>query len=212
MIRAEIKNETSGAVARCMFNPKEYTFSKQNNWQPSDSDQKNSAPLKFSGGAAASLKLQLLFDTTEERPGMPGGDVREHTRALWDMMKIDPAKKQPPFVRFTWGNYWSFQAVIESIAQKFVLFDDSGRPLRAILDVSFRQIADEGQYPRQNPTSGGSPDDRVRVVSEGETLMTIAYEEYGSAGAWRHLADINQIDDPLRPPPGRLLIVKPLPR
>lgn len=212
MVRAEIKNDSTGEVVKCMFNPKEYTFSKQNKWQEKPADKKHVAHLKFGGGAPASLKLQLLFDTYEEHGwNKAGDDVRTYTKGLWDMMKIDPAKKEPPHVRFEWGDFWSFEAVIESISQKFVLFDQDGRPLRAILDVAFKQIKDEGQYPPQNPTSGGSPDERVRVVREGETLQSIAYEEYGSATEWRQLADHNQVADPLRPTPGQRLIVKPLP-
>lgn len=212
MVRAQIANVQTGAIAYCMFNPKEYTFSKQNKWQEKDADKKQVSPLKFSGGAPANLKLQLLFDTYEAHErNKAGEDVRKYTKDLWDMMKIDPGKKEPPYVRFTWGDFWSFEAVIESISQKFVLFDADGRPLRAILDVGFKQITDEGQYPRQNPTSGGSPDERIRTVREGETLMLIAYEEYGSSSAWRQLADHNGIADPLRPQPGQQLIVKPLP-
>lgn len=212
MVRAEIRNKITGEVVKCMFNPKEYTFSKQNSWQPRSTDKKDVGDLKFGGGAPANLKLQLLFDTYEAHGANGAGDdVRQYTRGLWNMMKIDAGTKEPPHVFFTWGDFWSFEAVIESISQKFVLFDASGRPLRAILDVAFKQLQDEGQYPRQNPTSGGSPDERVRTVREGETLMSIAYEEYGSAAEWRQLAEHNRVDDPLRPTPGQLLIVKPLP-
>lgn len=212
MVRATIKNCLTEKVVECMFNPKEYTFSKQNKWQEKPAKKKGVAHLEFGGGAPANLKLQLLFDTYEEHgKNRAGEDVRQYTKGLWDMMKIDPGKKEPPHVRFEWGDFWSFEAVIESISQKFVLFDQEGRPLRAILDVGFKQIKDEGQYPRQNPTSGGSPDERVRTVREGETLMSIAYEEYGIADEWRNLADHNRVEDPLRPTPGQILIVKPLP-
>jgi nucleoid-associated protein YgaU len=216
-VKATITNCVTNEVVECVFNPKEYTFSKQNKWEEKKADKKSVASLKFSGGAPANLKLQLLFDTYESHDRIQTGrveagkDVREYTKGLWEMMKIDEKKKEPPHCQFKWGNLWSFEAVIESISQKFTLFDKNGTPLRAILDVSFKQIKDEGQYPRQNPTSGGSPDERLRTVHEGETLLGIAGEEYGDPNQWRYLAGLNQIADPLRLRAGQMLIVKPLP-
>jgi nucleoid-associated protein YgaU len=97
------------------------------------------------------------------------------------------------------------------MSQKFTLFANDGTPLRATLDVTFKQIKDEGQYPRQNPSSGGNPGDHVRTVREGETLAQIAYEEYGDSTVWRHLADTNRVDDPRRLHPGQVLMIRPLP-
>jgi nucleoid-associated protein YgaU len=83
--------------------------------------------------------------------------------------------------------------------------------LRALLDVSFKQSSDEAVYPRQNPTSGGVPGQRLRTIREGETLAGIAHEEYGDPTVWRHLAEINNLDDPRRLRLGQTLLVTPLP-
>lgn len=223
LAKAEIINLDTGAKVQCMFNPKEYTFSKSNGWQESKTKGQNVAPLEFSGGEPANLSVQLLFDTNESHSHLnlgvvAGRDVRMYTQGLWDMMKINENKKntatnkgEPPICRFVWGSMWSFQAVITSISQKFTLFASDGTPLRAVLDVSFKQLRDEGQYPRQNPTSGGNPGEHVRLIREGETLPYIAYEEYGDPTVWRHLANTNQIADPRRLRPGDLLLITPLP-
>jgi nucleoid-associated protein YgaU len=216
-VKATIVNCETNEMVECVFNPKEYTFSKTNKWEEKKADKKSVASMKFGGGAPANLKLQLLFDTYESHDRVKtsrieaGKDVREYTKGLWDMMKIDEKKKEPPHCRFEWGSLWSFEAVIESISQKFTLFDKNGTPLRAILDVSFKQIKDEGQYPPQNPTSGGNPNDHLRTIREGETLLTIAGEEYGDSAQWRYLADLNRIADPLRLHSGQMLLIKPLP-
>ncbi|HWQ15200.1 MAG TPA: peptidoglycan-binding protein [Roseiflexaceae bacterium] len=223
LAKAKITNLVTGEEVICMFNPKEYTFSKQNKWEEKTAKGKSVPHLEFGGGAPANLKLQLLFDTCEahEYPGLrvsAGDDVRTYTKGLWDMMKIseqnvNPATKkgEPPHVRFEWGSLWSFEAVIDSISQKFTLFKADGTPLRATLDVSFRQVKDEGQYPRQNPTSGGSPNERLRTVRAGDHLPGIAFEEYGDAAMWRYLADCNpEVTDPLDLRPGQVLIVRPL--
>lgn len=224
-VKAEIENvdQPSDKVV-CMFNPREYSFTKQNSWRENNQKGANVGRLEFGGGAPAKLTLQLLFDTYEAHSNgsrqlnQAGDDVRRYTRPLWDMMKVSERKRnattgrgEPPRVRFTWGTMWSFEAVIESITQKFTLFLEDGTPVRATLDVAFKQLTDEGQYPRQNPTSGGHPGDRLRTVRGGETLAQIAFEEYGDPTVWRLLAEANGIADPLRLRAGQVLVIVPPP-
>lgn len=218
LAKATITNLATDEVVTCMFNPTDYTFSKTNSWNEVMIEDQNVPNLEFGGGEPATLQVALFFDTYEAHvhPTLSitaGEDVRKYTKGLWEIMKISTSggKSEPPRCRFEWGNFWSFEAVIISMTQKFTLFDNEGTPLRAQLNVTFKQIKDEGQYPRQNPTSGGSPGEHVRRVREGETLSGIAYEEYGDPTAWRHIAEHNPIRDPRRLQPGQMLIIKPLP-
>jgi nucleoid-associated protein YgaU len=48
-------------------------------------------------------------------------------------------------------------------------------------------------------------------VVEGQTLDWIAYQEYGSPAAWRHIAETNSLDDPMNLTPGQILKLTPLP-
>jgi len=223
LVKARIVNCVTNEMTVCMFNPKEYTFSKQNQWSEKNAKHQSVSHMEFGGGSPATLKLQLFFDTYEAHDfdGVhvrAGDDVRQYTKGLWDLMKISEQNKnratntcEPPHCRFEWGRLWSFEAVIDSLSQKFTLFKADGTPLRATVDVSFRQIRDEGQYPRQNPTSGGSPNERIHIVTRGEHLQAIAYAAYGDPNHWRYLARINNIDDPLGLRPGQTLLIKPLP-
>lgn len=216
--QAIIRNIRTKEEVKCFFNPKEYALTKQNKWEEKTAKGEKVPHMEFGGGGPISLKLQLLFDSYEDHDQWSKGDVRRYTRGLWRMMEVDPENKnpktekgEPPHCRFEWGDHWAFEAVIESISEKFTLFRDDGTPVRAIVDVSFKQIKDEKDFPRQNPTSGGNPGDRLRVVRQGETLAGIAYEAYGDATAWRHIAEANAIDDPRRLRIGATLIVPALP-
>ena len=221
LAKASITNLATNDKVVCMFNPEEYTFSKTNTWTPLEAKGSNVSNVEFGGGEAATLVLDLLFDTTEahEHPSLKikaHDDVRKYTKGLWDMMMVSnknatTGKGEPPRCRFEWGSFWSFEAVIRMITQKFTLFDSDGTPLRARLNVTFLQTKDEGQYPRQNPTSGGSPNEHLRRIREGETLAGIAFEEYGDPAVWRHLASVNNIVDPRRLRPGQMLLIRPLP-
>jgi nucleoid-associated protein YgaU len=63
-----------------------------------------------------------------------------------------------------------------------------------------------GNPPPQNPTSGGPPR-RSHVLVAGESLATVAYDEYGQPGLWRAIARTNGISDPLRLRPGTSLLI-----
>jgi hypothetical protein len=193
----------------CMFNPKEYTLSKQNSWKPAKTGGKNTLPLEFDNGQPAKLQMQLFFDTygTDK-------DVREHTDKVWELMLVDPdlkdtnsEKGRPPVVRFQWGGNWSFDAVVASITQKFTLFRATGDPVRATLDVAFQQILDPTQLAGQNPTSGGLGGERRWVVRAGDTLLGIAFQEYGDPNRWREIAQANRLTDVRRLMPGVVLLI-----
>jgi nucleoid-associated protein YgaU len=209
LAHAKIINlDGGGAPIECMFNPKEYSFSKRNQWTAGHSKGSNMPQLEFGGGQPATLQMQLFFDTYAA-----GADVRkEYTDNIWQLMMVDQKLKdpknkkgRPPKVRFQWGSAWSFDAVITSVNQKFTLFLPDGTPVRATLDVTFQQIKDAALFPKQNPTSGGVGGERVWVVNEGDTLGWIAYKEYGDANQWRRIADANRLTRVRRLTPGTVL-------
>ena len=214
LVKATITNLDTNDSIECMFNPKEYTFTKSNNWSQSKTKGKNVPKLEFNGGNPTDLKVQLFFDTYES-----GEDVRKkYTNAIWQLAMVnkdkqDPKtkKSQPPRCEFRWGSMWSFKAVLADVTQKFTLFLPDGTPVRATLDVTFRQTEDEGLFPKQNPTSGGMPGHRTRIVKAGETLDWIASQEYGEARYWRYIAEVNRIDNPFQMKPGTVLQLPPLP-
>ncbi|HZY41571.1 MAG TPA: LysM peptidoglycan-binding domain-containing protein [Anaerolineae bacterium] len=214
LVKATITNLDTNDSIECLFNPKEYTFTKSNNWSQSKTKGKNVPKLEFNGGNPTDLKVQLFFDTYEA-----GEDVRKkYTNPIWQLAMVnkdkqDPKtkKSEPPKCEFRWGALWSFKAVVADITQKFTLFLPDGTPVRATLDVTFRQTEDEGLFPRQNPTSGGVPGQRAHTVKAGETLDWIASQEYGEARYWRFIAEVNGLDNPLRLRPGMVLQLPPLP-
>jgi nucleoid-associated protein YgaU len=193
-----------------MFNPKEYAFSKQNTWNEGETPATNVPQIEFGGGQPATLTMQLLFDTFATKE-----DVREkYTDKLWEMMQIDPdledpksGRGRPPKVRFQWGDTWSFDAVITSLKQNFTLFHDNGKPLRATVDISFRQATDASRLRPQNPTSGGIGGERAYCVQPGDTLTLIAYREYGDATLWRPIAEANRLTRLRDLTPGVYLVI-----
>jgi nucleoid-associated protein YgaU len=181
----------------CLFNPAEYTFSKQNEWTRGAGSGHDLPQIEFSNGQPATLQMQLFFDTYAQRK-----DVRGYTDKIWELMLVDEnlrdpksGKARPPLVRFQWGKNWTFDAVITRISQRFTLFLDDGTPVRASLDLAFEQIKDTRQLKPQNPTSRGVGGERLWTVSAGDTLPGIAYAVYGSPARWRVIAEHNNLYD-----------------
>lgn len=214
LARAEIVNMETNEVIKCAFNPTEYTFSKQNDWKSHKAQDKNVENLEFVGGCSSDLTITLIFDTYEAHNSLnnkAGEDVRKYTTGIWDLMTIVSKNGKPPNCKFQWGKFLSFEAVVTKIDQNFTFFLSDGTPVRAKLTVTFKQVKDMDIYPAQNPTSGGNPGYHLRTIYEGETLSGIAYEMYGDPTVWRHLAETNDIEDPLHLRPGQKLLITPLP-
>jgi nucleoid-associated protein YgaU len=109
----------------------------------------------------------------------------------------------PPKCKFVWGSF-SFIAIMESVNVTFTMFLPNGTPVRARAKVKMKQVEEQALYAPQNPTSRSVPK-RVWTVKEGQTLDWIAYKEYGDPAFWRHLAQINNLDNPRDLRPGQVL-------
>jgi len=214
---ALIINKNTGAQVHCMFNPYEYTLSKQNRYGQDSTKGRNIPHIVFQQGGVQSLKLKLFFDTYGEgdSTGM-AEDVRDYTVPLWKMMMIDESKTnqetgkgEPPHCIFRWGRF-EFEAVITGMTQKITLFANDGTPVRTVVDITFQQIVDEAEHERQNPTSGGGVAPKTRILYAGDRLDLIAWEEYGDSTKWRPIAAANGILDPLHLPIGQVISVPPL--
>jgi len=215
LVKAVIMNVDEGDRVECLFNPKEYTFAKQNTWEKKKVTGANMPQVTFSGGQPTTLQMELFFDTYAVASDGQAKDVRkEYTDKIWKLMMVNDKLKdkknkkgRPPTVRFQWGSAWSFDAVISSISQKFTLFSHDGTPVRATLTIAFEQVKDDAKLPWQNPTSGGIGGERFWTVVDGDTLQWISYKEYGDATRWRLIADANNLPGVRHLEPGTTLII-----
>ena len=189
----------------CWFNPTQYAITKSNTYKGTPRSGKSFPEAQFGGGGARQLSVELLFDAS------PDGNVSAVTNELFQMMEVDPAlgtgednDARPPKVQLAWGAYSSFWAVCTSLNVQFTMFKPDGTPIRATASLSLMQSdADlrtgRGSVPRpQNPTTRSEARLHVHRVRDGDSLQSIAFEHLGDATAWRQIAELNGIDDPLR--------------
>jgi hypothetical protein len=197
------------------FNPSEYTLTKGAQIAEIAIPGIDAPILQFVRGQTQTLSMELFFDTTQMGMGeAPVLDVRMLTEPVFQLVKIQAKTHAPPRVRFFWGLGLSFRAIVDSIQQKFTLFNPAGIPLRATLTVSFKEYQTlEEQLQRLNLQSADHS--KKRLIKRGETLALIAYQEYGDSMEWRRIFEeprnLALIPDPRRLQPGIEIVIPNIP-
>ncbi|MER7167918.1 peptidase M23 [Micromonospora sp. NPDC000207] len=198
-----------GGPITFMFNPQQLALTKSANWIPHVvRGAENVGVAEFTGSGPRTLSLDVFLDTTENH----SRSVQERVEALLTCCvptKASIAAKapSPPWVKFAWGQFQtvSFYSYVSQINATYRLFDPDGTPLRATCSMTLNEIS--GSTPGQNPTSGSRTARRVHRLVAGDSLELLAYREYGDPTVWRVIAEANDIDDPVRLPVGRQLLL-----
>jgi hypothetical protein len=204
-IEAEKTNpEDFAETIPVLFNPREIT-------------------MVFSGGKmekyglvptddVTTLSLDLFFDTTLQT--YPPENVQNYTRKIVNLTqpRIGQEKKRPPRCRLIWGTISGKDSVLladcflATVTKKLTHFLEDGTPVRATLNCSFN----EWKEPKKQKKIDNPIDDPVRIVKRGETLSSIATEEYGDPYLWRVIAGENRLVNPRKLLPGMVLTIPPL--
>ncbi len=201
----------------CLFNPSDFTINRQINYVQHKVPGLDRPVLQFISGEAETMSFSLLFDTYSgglgtAQPSVLAStaavdalkvDVRTFTEPLMKLAAVDSDTHAPNLVEFVWGSI-SFKGYIQSISQRFTMFNMFGTPVRATVDISL--ISDKKDNNVRN-----SPDrTKSRTVTEGDRLYNFAYAEYGDCGEWRRIADANGIINPRRLTSGEQIVIPPI--
>lgn len=192
-----------------LFNPNKITYKRDVTYDSVQvPDEETGERLSYRGGHGATLNMDLFFDTTDT-----GDDVRDFTDFLIGLTVLNDDTGQPPLCEFSWGEfttspYHDFTAVVTELSVDYTWFLPNGKPVRADVHITFKQ-PDEAMG-GTNPTQR-SEARKVWVVTEGQTLAWIAFKEYGDCAAWRHIAQVNKLNNPMALRPGMVLKLTPLP-
>lgn len=212
--RLTIIPEKGGRI-RCLFNPERYTVAKSAQYAEIAIPGLDSPVVQYIRGQAEKVTMDLLFDTTDKGMVENVQDVREETNRVFSLLRVNGHMHAPLRVKLEWGTdkrvicfgtKTSPWLVLESVNQEFLLFSPAGIPLRAKLNVSFKEAWTVEQ---QLQETGRQSSDRtkLRAVQAGETLSQIAYLEYGDPAQWRPIAEANRLNAPDDLPAGLVLTI-----
>jgi nucleoid-associated protein YgaU len=204
-VKAMIVRQDTDEAIPVFFNPTQYTLDKAALIADTPQARADTPTAQYIRGQARTLSMELFCDTYVERT-----DVSIFTKKIYNLVHIDGDQHAAPPVDFVWGERLIFPAYVERVSGRFTLFREDGMPLRATLNVTFKEYLGVREASRTRPM-GSADHTKTRVVRRGDTLPGIAAAEYGDARAWRWIADANGIENPRRLEPARVLVIPPLP-
>jgi hypothetical protein len=197
-VKATIQNVDEGQTFTVQFNPKEFKLDEKANWKASDEHQKDKPLLTYEKGEPSVLTVDLVFDTTD------GGNVySQFVKPLRALLTADVEKadgqgnqiKRPPYLIFSWGNF-SMNCVCEKLSTTFLMFDTSGQPIRAKVQVALKE--------RDKPNHGSTSSSGSGVVLSAGMLAA------GGAGSAAYVAqpgdNLNRIASKTRANPADIAL------
>lgn len=116
------------------FNPTSVKIGRQLNWAEQSTQGQPYPLVQFSNGASDTFQASMLVDESESEDS-----VLPVVSRFYDLTRPIDAPEgggpRPPCLVFSWEEL-SFQGVIKSLDVELLLFDRSGRPKRAMVNLS----------------------------------------------------------------------------
>jgi hypothetical protein len=213
------KGKFKDEIIEVLFNPAEYSIEKGNTFQSTSLPGLATPVTQFVTGNADTLSMELYFDTyaKSSRHGTmtQREDVRNYTRKIANLMEIDPDLHAPPICQFIWGpplgspEGVQFTGILEKVSQKFTYFLDDGTPVRATLNISFKEYKTIQQQLQEMKLQSADRT-KQKELKEGDAIWLLAQQEYGDPELWRVIADHNGLENPRIVAPGTALELPPL--
>ncbi len=198
------------------FNPSEYRITDTSVYSQQERRKEDEPVISFNGVSLSTLQVQLIFNSdeflsiqsvTNSVKGLFSDDQNDITKTINKisaLTKIEGDVHQPPGCVFVWGSL-QFAGYVQSVGVNYTMFDKSGKPLRALVDLTMRGF-NEAAGERNSPFN--SPDrTKARTMTEDISIWSLAEKEYGDPREWRRIADANDIMNPLDIPVGQILKV-----
>lgn len=204
--KLEIEQEAGSKTIAVLFNPSEYQLTDGASYSEKKVPGLDGPIVQYISGEATELSVSLFLDTyvpgssslLSVVPGLGGGsstDVSAITKEIAAATSIVGSLHRPPKVTFKWGSL-NFEGVITKVNHTYTMFTESGMPVRAKVNLTFRSLMSPEDSKRKSPFE--SPDrTKYRTITEGTQLWSLAYAEYGDPEMWRLIAKENGIMNPL---------------
>ena len=182
---------------KVMFNPESYSLSYENEYSQYQGINTSAKSNKYILSKPANLSLRIIIDGTGvSEQGIitlfNKKDVYEEVQQfLKATTEVDGNIHEPRFLKIVWGKL-NFDCRLQSVTVNYTLFDQSGNPLRAELDTSFKADIDNAKAVKKSNFS--SPDlTHKRVVKEHDTLPLLCESVYGTPDYYLEVAKANKL-------------------
>ncbi|WKK24348.1 LysM peptidoglycan-binding domain-containing protein [Streptomyces olivoreticuli] len=191
------------------FNPAELALVKEASWvRHSSRSAPHAAVPEFTGSKPRTLAMTVILDD----PDPQNSSVDERVSKLLEFCapteeSLHAEQPSPAWVKFRWGAFESvsFVSFLCAVKATYTRFSAQGNPLRAVCEISLEEIGSVAKG--QNPTSGSPAFRQSCVFVRGDSLQSVAARNSGRPADWRRIAELNNVDDPSKIEPGRVLLL-----
>jgi hypothetical protein len=198
--------------------PASMKIKKAASWEVTDSTSSSqSGPLEWNGPQPMKIEFEFMMKkegmSTRPTGALGYGKQRTVMAELKKMLMLVEnysssfwsTATTPPLVMLLWGSFISPLSVVSEFSSQIVRFGSDGDPTKAIGSIELTQ------YPTStgstNPTSGGLAPEFTETMLDSDTLAHVSYRTYQHPRHWRDIAQHNRIDDPMRIPAGRKVLL-----
>jgi hypothetical protein len=122
-----------GRVVSVRFVLKTFTITRKNEFAALEVPGLSGEPLRFVRGRSRTLSAVLVFDGRATNT-----DVRQLTRRVTELMRVDSDTNAPHVLSFEWRG-GALQCVLERAVEEFHSLFPDGRPSRGRIHVVFKE-------------------------------------------------------------------------
>ena len=198
------------------INPEKYTLSYKADYGEKNASGTGGGGVKYNKSLPENLDLEFLFDRSgvfENSPVLKGADKEKGIVDDIDLFKkvtFDYNGKihKPNYVRVLWGSLF-FESVVTEFNVEYKLFNSSGKPIRAIVKINFKQFVAEEKKAAEDGRS--SPDlTHYRLVKDGDRLPLMTHDIYGDSKYYLEVARVNGLTNFRKLVPGQKITFPPI--
>lgn len=204
---------TYSETLEVMFNPTSFSRRFSNAFQIEKEIGGTNREITNSEQNPEQISLELMVDSTgvtdfglESILGIGSDSVSKQIEDLRTRcLDSDLDSHDVNYLILEWGDLYNFGCHMTSMDVTYTLFDKSGAPLRAKINVVFLQSIDPHELKLRRQLHSADIT-RVKVVAMGDTLPQLTKDVYGSYDDLFMLARANDLDQFRKLTPGMSLV------
>jgi len=190
-------------------NPAEITLGYEMEYDSAQGAGTTNARQEFKKVKPGDLTLAFFIDGTGAN-GRPF-DVQAGVERFQTVTGYNGNIHRPNYLKVMWGTLQIKRCVLKSAQIAYKLFRPDGVPLRAVVNATFADNADDAT--RVAIAQDQSPDlTHVRVLAAGDSLPLLCHRLYGDAARCVQVAQANGFDRFRDLAPGTRVVFPPLER
>ncbi|MCT4624022.1 MAG: LysM peptidoglycan-binding domain-containing protein [Schleiferiaceae bacterium] len=174
-------------------NPNSYNYNYALVYDEQQAAGSSSANLRFQGIRPVDISFDFLFDGTGVLSyGIPSSIEEQIKEFQHLVLRYEGEIHRPKYIKLAWGSLL-FKGVLKELKLEYKLFDNGGKPLRAVATCSFTGSVDDDLRVAQE--NAQSPDlTHVKMVKPKENLPLMVYKVYKETEPFIEVAKFNELE------------------